>query len=193
MSRPLAGLVLPAASLALLLPVAACGGGDDAGDAGATTLTVYAAASLTSTFEQGGAEFERAHDGVRVEFSFGGSSDLVTQIQEGAEADVFASADTATMDELVEADLAGADPEDFATNTLEIATPPDNPAGVASFQDLGQAGLQLGVRAPGVPCGGGTRAMADDPGATLRPGNEEQSGTDALAKGPSGEAEPGVV
>ena len=193
MSRPLAGLVLPAAALALLLPVAACGGGDDAGDAGATTLTVYAAASLTSTFEQVGAEFERAHDGVRVEFSFGGSSDLVTQIQEGAEADVFASADTATMDELVDADLAGADPEDFATNTLEIATPPDNPAGVASFQDLGQAGLQLVVCAPEVPCGAATRTMADDLGVTLRPVSEEQSVTDVLAKVTSGEADAGVV
>ena len=66
---------------------------------------------------------------MKVEFSFGGSSDLVAQIQEGAPADVFASADTANMDKLTADDLQADDPQDFATNTLEIATPPDNPAG----------------------------------------------------------------
>ena len=117
-----------------LLPLAACGG-DDESDARATTttLTVYAAASLTSTFEEIADEFEAEHDGVEVELSFGGSSDLVTQIQEGAPADVFASADTANMDKLVADDLTGADPEDFATNTLEIAVPPGNPAGITTL------------------------------------------------------------
>ena len=70
-----------------------------------TTLTVYAAASLTATFEEIGKEFEAEHDGVKVEFNFGGSSDLVAQIQEGAPADVFASADTENMDKLVDDDL----------------------------------------------------------------------------------------
>ncbi|WP_252274706.1 molybdate ABC transporter substrate-binding protein [Nocardioides sp. LMS-CY] len=195
MNKPLRKLVLLPAVLALVLPLAACGGDDDgeAGNGGTTTLTVYAAASLTSTFEQIGDEFEKAHDGVEVEFSFGGSSDLVTQIQEGAEADVFASADTANMDKLVDADLAGEDPRDFATNTLEIATPPDNPAEVASFQDLAAKGLQLVVCAPEVPCGAATQTMADNLGVTLKPVSEEQSVTDVLAKVTSGEADAGVV
>jgi molybdate transport system substrate-binding protein len=183
-------LLVPAV-LALVLPLAACGG-DDEGDAD-TTLTVYAAASLTSTFEEIADDFEAEHDGVEVELSFGGSSDLVTQIQEGAGADVFASADTANMDKLVDADLAGADPQDFATNVLEIATPPDNPAGVTSFQDLAAKGLQLVVCAPEVPCGAATQTMADNLGVTLAPVSEEQSVTDVLAKVTSGEADAGVV
>ena len=188
-------LIVPAL-LALVLPLAACGGddeGSDSGDSGTTTLTVYAAASLTSTFEEIGKKFEAEHDGVKVEFDFGGSSDLVTQIQEGAPADVFASADTANMDKLVGDDLNGAEPQDFATNTLEIATPPDNPAGVTSFQDLGKKGLQLVVCAPEVPCGAATQTMADKLGVTLHPVSEEQSVTDVLAKVTSGEADAGVV
>jgi molybdate transport system substrate-binding protein len=190
-------LVLTAV-LALALPFAACGSdsdGDKADGSGGktTTLTVYAAASLTATFEEIGKKFEAEHDNVVVEFDFGGSSDLVTQIQEGAPADVFASADTANMDKLVDADLAGDDPGNFATNTLEVATPPDNPAGVASFQDLAKKGLQLVVCAPEVPCGAATQTMADNLGVTLKPVSEEQSVTDVLAKVTSGEADAGVV
>jgi len=185
------------AVLTLVIALAACGSDSDdssSGDGGGTTtLTVYAAASLTATFEEIGKQFEAEHDGVAVGFSFGGSSDLVTQIQEGAPADVFASADTANMDKLVDADLADDDPQDFATNTLEIATPPDNPAGVASFQDLATKGLQLVVCAPEVPCGAATQTMADNLGVTLSPVSEEQSVTDVLAKVTSGEADAGVV
>jgi molybdate transport system substrate-binding protein len=185
-------LVLPAV-LALALPLAACGSDDDSGADAGTTITVYAASSLTSTFQQIGQEFEAAHDGVQVEFSFGGSSDLVTQIQEGAPADVFASADTANMDKLVGDDLAGADPEDFASNTLEIAVPPGNPAGITSFQDLGKLGLNLVICAPEVPCGAAAQSVAEKAGVTLSPVSEEQSVTDVLAKVTSGEADAGLV
>ncbi len=178
--------------LALALPLAACGGDDEDADT-PTTLTVYAAASLTTSFEQLGQEFEDKHPGVRVKLSFGGSSDLVTQIQEGAPADVFASADTANMDKLADADLTDDDPQDFATNTLEIAAPPGNPAGVRSFQDLAKPGLQLVVCAPEVPCGAATQTMATRLGVRLKPVSEEQSVTDVLAKVTSGEADAGLV
>ena len=180
-------LVLPLL-LALALPLTACGG-----DEQETTLTVYAAASLTAAFEDIAAEFEKEHDGVSVELSFGGSSDLVTQIQEGAPADVFASADTANMNELVADDLTGAAPEPFATNTLEIAVPPGNPAGIASFQDLAQPGLALVVCAAEVPCGAAAQAVAEAAGVTLDPVSEEQSVTDVLGKITSGEADAGLV
>jgi molybdate transport system substrate-binding protein len=182
------------AAIALVLPLAACGsdGESGAGD-GATTITVYAAASLTSTFEELGKEFEAAHDGVEVEFNFAGSSDLVTQIQEGASADVFASADTANMDKLVGDDLAATDPQDFASNTLEIAVPPGNPAKVTSFQDLAKPGLDLVVCAPEVPCGAAAQSVAENAGVTLSPVSEEQSVTDVLAKVTSGEADAGLV
>ncbi|GAA1157267.1 molybdate ABC transporter substrate-binding protein [Nocardioides aquiterrae] len=182
-------LLLPAV-LALVLPAAACG---DHGGSGDTTLTVYAAASLTATFEQIAQEFEAEHDGVDVRLSFGGSSDLVAQIENGAPADVFASADTATMDRLVAAGLDGADPQDFATNVLEIATPPDNPAHVQSFQDLAKPGLKVVVCAPEVPCGAAAQQVAARAGVTLHPVSEEQSVTDVLGKVASGEADAGLV
>src|SRR4051794_30722689 len=123
-SRRAAGV---ATALALCIGiVSACGdnassgeaadGGDDGGD---TTVTVYAAASLTRAFQEIGAEFEKKHDGVKVEFSFGGSSDLVSQLQQGAPADVFASADEANMEKLTGDDLQADEPQDFASNTLE--------------------------------------------------------------------------
>jgi molybdate transport system substrate-binding protein len=172
----------------------ACGGNDsDAGGDGDTTLTVYAAASLTNTFEPIGAEFEEAHDGVSVEFSFGGSSDLAAQIQEGAPADVFASADTANMDELTGEDLQVTDPENFASNTLEIAVPPDNPAGIESFADLAQDGVYVVVCAPEVPCGAAAVKVEDATGVDIQPVSEEQSVTDVLAKVTSGEADAGLV
>lgn len=181
-------LAVPAA-LALLLPLVGCGA-DDSGD---TTVTVFAAASLTATFEQIAQEFEAEHDGVEVQLSFGGSSDLVTQIQNGASADVFASADTATMDELVADDLTARQPQAFATNTLEIAVPPGNPAGVRTFQDLATPGLDLVVCAPAVPCGAAAQQVAERAGVALHPVSEEQSVTDVLAKVSTGEADAGLV
>lgn len=186
-------LVLPAVLAALLLaPLAACGG-DDEGSQGDSVLTVYAAASLTETFQEIAGEFEKTHDGVDVKLDFGGSSDLVTQIQSGAPADVFASADTANMDKLVHAGLAGADPRDFATNTLEIAVPPGNPAHVTTFHDLSGSGLNLVVCAPEVPCGAAAQAVAEKAGVTLDPVSEEQSVTDVLGKVSAGEADAGLV
>ena len=183
--------VLPAlAALGLLLPLAGCGGSDDEAT---TTLTVYAAASLTSTFEQLAAEFEHEHPGADVRLSFGGSSDLVTQIQEGADADVFASADLANMQKLTDDALADGDPRDFATNTLEIAVPPGNPAGITDLQDLADDGVNLVVCAPEVPCGAAAQAVADAAGVALSPVSEEQSVTDVLAKVTSGEADAGLV
>jgi molybdate transport system substrate-binding protein len=172
------------------ITLAGCGG-DDADDG--TTLTVYAAASLTETFEQIGAEFEEQHDGVSVDLAFGGSSDLVAQIQEGAPVDVFASADTATMDKLIAEDLQAGDPESFATNTLEIAVPPDNPAGITSFADLAQDGVDVVVCAPEVPCGAAAVEVEDAAGVDIAPVSEEQSVTDVLGKVASGEADGGLV
>jgi molybdate transport system substrate-binding protein len=175
--------------------VSACGeDSDDGGDTGGdTTLTVFAAASLTKTFTEIGKEFESQHDGVKVEFSFGGSSDLVSQIQQGAPADVFASADEANMEKVTGDDLQSDDPVDFASNTLEIATPPGNPAGIASFADLGKDGVNVVVCAPEVPCGAAAVKAEQATGVTINPVSEEQSVTDVLAKVSSGEADAGLV
>ena len=156
-------------------------------------MTVYAAASLTSTFERLGTEFEREHPDAEVKLSFGGSSDLVTQIREGAPADVFASADTATMDKLTADGLAAGTPRDFATNTLEIAVPPGNPAHITGLRDLAKPGVDLVVCAPEVPCGAATQAVAERAGVALDPVSQEQSVTDVLAKVTAGEADAGLV
>jgi molybdate transport system substrate-binding protein len=183
-------------ALLLVAGATACSGGDDAGGDGGgeeTTLTVYAASSLTSVFEELGSQFEEAHDGVTVEFNFAGSSDLVAQIQGGAPADVFASADEANMEKLTADSLNGSTPELFATNTLEIAVPPDNPAGVQTFPDLAEPDLNLVVCAPEVPCGAAAQTVAESAGVQLHPVSEEQSVTDVLGKVTSGEADAGLV
>lgn len=183
-------------SLLLALPLAACGddggsGGEDSADD--VTLTVFAAASLTSTFEAMEKPFEAANPGIDVRFSFGGSSDLVAQIMEGAEAHVFAAADTKTMDQLVAAGLHRGDPAEFATNTLTIAVPPGNPAGVQALADLGEDDLDVVVCAPEVPCGNAAVEVAEAAGVTLAPDSEEQSVTDVLGKIEAGEGDAGLV
>jgi molybdate transport system substrate-binding protein len=185
-----------AASVVLLGMSAACGS-DDSGDGSSEseskTLTVYAAASLTSPFEEIGTQFEADHEGVKVKFSFGGSSDLVAQIQQGAPADVFASAETNNMDKASADDLIEGDPVDFATNTLEIAVPPDNPAGVASLADLATPGTKVVVCAAEVPCGAAAQGVEKAAGADIKPVSEEQSVTDVLNKVTTGEADAGLV
>lgn len=182
--------LLALAAAVLTLPLTACGASDAGGDA---TLKVFAAASLTGTFEQLAADFEDTHPGVDVQLSFGGSSDLVAQITDGAAADVFASADTKNMDALVAADLADGDPVEFATNTLTIAVPPGNPAGVTDLADLANADLNVVVCAPEVPCGNASVLLAEAAGVDLAPDSEEQSVTDVLGKLESGEADAGLV
>src|SRR4029077_4705597 len=95
------------------------------------TITVFAAASLMGTFTQRGQQFETAHPGDTVKFSFGPSSGLATQITSGAPADVFASAAPANMDQVVSA-VDASNPQNFAQNTMEVATPPNNPGKVTS-------------------------------------------------------------
>ena len=183
-----------AAALTAVLALAACSGSSSGeGAGGHRTLTVFAAASLTSTFEQIADRFESDHPGTDVRLSFGGSSDLVTQIQNGAPADVFASADTATMAELTAAHLTDGAPQPFATNRLEIAVPPGDPAGVHTFGDLASPGLDLVVCAPEVPCGAAAQRVAKNAGVALTPVSEEQSVTDVLAKVTAGEADAGLV
>ncbi|MCL6599732.1 MAG: molybdate ABC transporter substrate-binding protein [Alicyclobacillus macrosporangiidus] len=131
-------------------PNGAAAGG--AGNGGVqTTLTVDAAASLTTAFQQLGQAFEKSHPGVTVHFNFAGSQTLVAQMEQGAPADVFASADEKNMDKLKQAGLAAA-PSTFAKNALVLITPKDNPAGVHAYADLPKARrVVLGV--PDVPIG----------------------------------------
>ncbi|WP_263312260.1 molybdate ABC transporter substrate-binding protein [Brachybacterium atlanticum] len=183
-----------AAAAAIALTAAACGSGGSAEDPAAApaTLHVFAAASLQEPFEELGEQFESEHEDVTVEFSFAGSSTLVEQIQQGAPADVFASADTKNMDKLTDAGLEEADPVDFTTNTLRIAVPAGNPAGVTDLASL-TGDLNLVVCAPEVPCGAATETVEEAAGLEFAPVSEEQSVTDVLNKVTSGEADAGLV
>ncbi|MGN7223584.1 molybdate ABC transporter substrate-binding protein [Curtobacterium flaccumfaciens] len=198
--RPFAALAL-AATVALGL--AACTAPDTgsgastpagSGTEGPTgSITVFAAASLQQTFTTLGTQYETAHPGASIRFSFAGSSDLVTQIQNGAPADVFAAADQANMTKLTSGDLVTGSPRAFATNTLEIAVAPGNPRGIGGLDDLTVPGVQLVTCAAPVPCGAATAEVESASGIDLEPVSEEQSVTDVLGKVESGQADAGLV
>lgn len=149
-------------ALCSLLMLAGCSQGSSPGTH-AETLTVLAAASLTGAFTAIGRGFERRHVGVTVRFSFGPSDGLAGQIQQGAPADVFASASSTWMD-AVAADPGVQDRGDFARNRLTIIVPKDNPAGIASVQDLAKPGVMLVLAARGVPAGDYGRQMLEAAG-----------------------------
>ncbi len=176
---------------ALVLLLAGCGAGAPGGET--RQLTVLAAASLTDVFGQLERSFEAANPGVDVRISFGGSSELASQILNGAPADVFASANQAQMRKVVEAGLAAGQPQPFATNTLAIVTPPGNPAGIRSFADLARPAATVVVCAPEVPCGSATEEVERATGTALAPASEEPDVKSVLGKVQAGEADGGLV
>jgi len=176
----------------LLLPLAACGSADGGGsDGGDRKLVVLAAASLTGVFEDFADDFEAAHDGVEVEFSFGSSTDLAEQAADGAPGDVLATADETSMQVAGDADATGGDPVTFATNTMVLVTPPDNPAHITSVDDLG--GTTWVRCADEVPCGRVTLGLLESNGVTSEPASLEEDVKSTLEKVTSGEADAGFV
>jgi molybdate transport system substrate-binding protein len=192
MKRP-AALAL---AVGILLATAGCSAAASAPSVATTkhaisgSITVFAAASLTKTFGELATKFEAAHPGVTVVTSFAGSADLVSQIKAGAPVDVFASADTKNMAKV--STLVGT-PVNFATNVLEIAVPPSNPAKIATLADLAKPRVKTVVCAPVVPCGAATVTVETASGVKLTPVSEENAVTDVLGKVSSGEADAGLV
>ncbi|MCD4536111.1 molybdate ABC transporter substrate-binding protein [Nocardioides sp. cx-169] len=177
---------LPAlACLALLLPLAGCGGDDD------TTITVLAAASLTESFTALAEDFEAEHDGVTVRLAFDSSATLAEQAVGGAPADVIATADTTTMDRA--GDALAADPVVFATNTMVLVTPADNPAGITSYDDLASGDVTYVVCVTTAPCGRAATALLDATDKRAQPASLEVDVKAVLAKVTSGEADAGLV
>jgi len=138
--------------VAALVLLAACSGGNGSSSSNTRTLTVFAASSLTGAFTQIGKQFDAAHPGVNVTFSFGPSDQLASQIKSEGTADVFASASETYLDQ-VASSPGVADRLDFASNHLVIITPPSNPAKIDRIQDLANPGVQLEIAAAGVPVG----------------------------------------
>lgn len=190
-----------AAVAATALVLSACGGsssdrGDDtdgATAAGSTTLTVFAAASLTHTFKDLAGRFSEAHGDVDVQLSLAGSSGLVTQVREGAPADVIATADEPTMQSLADAGGVAAEPQTFVSNTLVIAVPTGNPEGIDGLVALADPSLDVVVCAPQVPCGTAAETVEQSAGVTIAPVSEEPAVTDVLGKVANGQADAGLV
>ena len=147
---------------------------------------------MKKSFTEIGEQFKTDNPGTDIEFSFAGSSDLVTQLTQGAPADVFASADTKNMDKAAEAGLLAGAPVNFASNTLTIVVAPGNPKKIASFRDLTQPGLSVVVCAPQVPCGSATQKVEQALGVQLNPVSEESQVTDVLNKVTTGQADAGT-
>lgn len=180
----------PQVALALALVVAGgCGGG---GTGGRAVLDVFAAASLTEALTALSPAFEAGSPGVDVRFTFGSSSALARQIEDGAPADVFASADEATMARVVATGRA-TDPKVVARNRLAIAVAPGNPLGVGRLADLARPDLTVVLCAPDVPCGRLARAALGAAGVAVRPASLEENVKAVLARVTLGEADAGMV
>lgn len=168
---------------ALVLSLTAC-----APQAEERTITVFAAASLTESFEEIAEAFEDANPGVDIVFSFGGSSGLATQIVEGAPADVFAAASPAAME------ASGlADSSVFATNVLTIAVPAGNPGGVAGLADFANPDLAVALCAVEVPCGAASATLLTAAGVAPAVDTYEQDVKAVLTKVELGEVDAGLV
>lgn len=187
--RPRARVAIAATAAASAFVLAACGTHDAASPS--TTIDVYAAASLVAVFTSLATQYESSHPGVDVRLTFAGSADLASQINEGAPADVFASANEAQM-EAAGSHIDGA-AQLFASNTLTIAVPTGNPAGITDFASLARPGVAVVVCAPAVPCGAATQKVEKALGVTLSPVSELTSVTDVLGSVASGEADAGLV
>ncbi|MET0298051.1 MAG: molybdate ABC transporter substrate-binding protein [Microbacterium sp.] len=174
-------------------PAATTAPSQDAGPELTGELTIYAAASLGTAFDELATQFEARHPSLDVlPIVYDGSSTLATQLIEGAPADVFASADEKNMQKVVDADLASA-PEPFATNTLVIAVPAGNPGDVTGLESLADPALTVLLCAPEVPCGAASETLLANEGITVAPASLEQNVTAVLTKVAAGEADAGLV
>jgi molybdate transport system substrate-binding protein len=156
------------------------------------SVTVFAASSLTDAFTALGTAFEAAHAGARVTFNFGASSSLREQILGGAPADVFASANQASVDKVIAAGDATTSSV-FATNALEIATPPSNPGKVTGLGDFAEPNLLIGLCAEEVPCGQFGRQALAAAGVTPSVDTNAADARSLLTQIESGDLDAGLV
>jgi molybdate transport system substrate-binding protein len=157
-----------------------------------TTVTVLAAASLTDALDEAAAGFEAAHPDIEISVSYGGSSALAEQIVSGAPADVFFSADEATMKTVADAGLAVA-PEVLLTNTLQLVVPAGNPADVDGLADLADPGLVVALCDPSVPCGAAAARLLELAGVSPSVDTYEDDVRAALTKVALGEVDAALV
>lgn len=190
--RTVATFVTAVAALTLVscgddTPAAAPSGSSTANLSG--TINVFAAASLTGTFTQLGKDFEAAHPGVKVAFNFAGSSALAEQINQGAPADVFASAAPKNVDQVTDKGTATT----FAKNKLEIAVPKGNPGKITGLKDFTDKDRKIALCAAEVPCGASAQKVFTAAGLTPQPDTLEKDVKAALTKVSLGEVDAALV
>ncbi len=183
-----------------LVALSACGHTTATTDTAGTRLpsvsgevVVFAASSLTEAFAEMADAFSAANPDAHVTFNFAGSGDLVTQITEGAPADVFVSADDANMLKLVDAGENAADPVVIARNTFQIIVGPGNPKGITGLADLADGDLIVVLCADTVPCGKGAAKVLANAGVTMTPASLEDKVKSVVTKVTAGEADAGIV
>lgn len=179
------------AALAPIIFISACTSSSESQSQ--TTLEVYAASSLATPFAEAGVAFEKDHPGVKVQFNLGASSDLARFVQEGAPADVFASADAANMDKIESQDLLDSPSVVFATNYLEIIVEKGNPLNISSLEDLSNPDLIFITTNPDVPIGKYTAEVLRKAGVVITPDSFESNVKGIMLKVASGEADAGIV
>ncbi|MFM2078288.1 MAG: hypothetical protein RJA49_2178 [Actinomycetota bacterium] len=189
-------------AIALLGVLGASCGSDDPGsgvttprsDPGATgKVVVFAASSLTEAFNEMGTAFKDANPDANVTFNFAGSGDLVTQIGQGAPADVFVSADDSNMKKLTDAGEAAGDPVSIAKNTFQVIVEKGNPKGVTGVADLAKPDLIVVLCADTVPCGKGAAKILENANVTVTPKSYEDKVKGVVTKVTTGEADAGIV
>src|SRR6202140_4053042 len=182
---------------AVLLAACGSGGGTASNSPSSSSLSgyinVFAAASLTASFNALGISFHQANPGVGVNFNFTGTPTLVTQIEQGAPADVFASADTTNMDKLTADGYTSGTSKVFARNQLEIVVAPGNPKGIAGLADLAKPGVIYISEGPTVPAGKYSLQALATAGVKVTPKSLETSVTAVISKVELGEADAGIV
>jgi len=186
------------ASVAALMLVAACGGTaqpatQPSPDSVKGNLSVFAAASLTESFNAAGTLFAQLHPGVNVQFNFAGTPTLLTQIQQGAVADVFASADQTNMQKAVAGGLVTGTGKTFTKNKLEIVVAAGNPKHIIGLADLARADVLFITEAPTVPAGKYGAQALSAAGVKAIPKSEEADVKSVISKVELGEADAGIV
>ena len=157
------------------------------------TVTVLAAASLTEVYGDLAARFEKVHPNVTITESFGGSSALATQIVQGAPADLFATANEATMKTVTDAGLADGTPIVYATNVLTLIVPPSNPAGVKTVADLAKSSVKVALCDKTVPCGSAAVSLLAADKLSVTPVTLETDVKAVLTKVELNEVDAGLV